>query len=480
MDEPDATAGTGVLGFHSLPVTDERETDLPVKGSLPEWLSGTLVRNGPGSFEAGEGSVDHWFDGLAMLTRYTFDEGRVRYGNRFLRTDSYSAAEAGEFSGGFATGESTLRERLWRLLRGDTYDNTNIIVERVGDGYLALTETPRWDRVDPTTLETLGDYEYDGPAANGQLFCAHLQYDPAADVHVTFDVEFGRQNQYHVFELPAPGERDVVASVPTERPSYMHSFALTPNYAVLTEFPFDVDPLAFLKVGRQGPFIENFEWRPEEGTTIHLIDRETGAVRQTRTDPMFGFHHVNAYEDGGDVVFDLETLPDATAVSTLDLSTLRSGNLDALAGRLDRYRVSNPGGTPTVERVERFAEGTGLPTVSPAIRLDEHRFVYAQKTDQPVTEWPRGIVKLDTATNDQQVWEGPGGCSEPIFVPRPGGNGEDDGVVLSVTLDTGAERSVLIVLDGETFEERARAPLPHALPYDFHGRFFPELTPGAE
>jgi len=97
-----------------------------------------------------------------------------------------------------------------------------------------------------------------------------------------------------------------------------------------------------------------------------------------------------------------------------------------------------------------------------------------------VTAWPRRIVKLDTATNNQQIWEGPGGCSEPIFVPRPGGNSEDDGVVLTVTLDPVAERSVLVVLDGESFEERARAPLPHALPYDFHGRFFPELTLGAE
>jgi beta,beta-carotene 9',10'-dioxygenase len=32
-----------------------------------------------------------------------------------------------------------------------------------------------------------------------------------------------------------------------------------------------------------------------------------------------------------------------------------------------------------------------------------------------------------------------------------------------------------VVLDGESMTERARAPLPHAVPFDFHGRFFPEL-----
>ncbi|MFB6244141.1 MAG: carotenoid oxygenase family protein, partial [Halobaculum sp.] len=50
----------------------------------------------------------------------------------------------------------------------------------------------------------------------------------------------------------------------------------------------------------------------------------------------------------------------------------------------------------------------------------------------------------------------------------------DAGVVLTVGLDTDAERSRLFVLDGQTMTERARADLPLALPFDFHGRFFPE------
>jgi beta-carotene 15,15'-monooxygenase len=53
---------------------------------------------------------------------------------------------------------------------------------------------------------------------------------------------------------------------------------------------------------------------------------------------------------------------------------------------------------------------------------------------------------------------------------------EDEGVVLSVALDTEAEHSWLLVLDGESFTERARAAIPHAIPFDFHGRFFPELS----
>ncbi|PSQ17058.1 beta-carotene 15,15'-monooxygenase, partial [Halobacteriales archaeon QS_8_69_73] len=85
-------------GFHSL--TEERTASLAVEGSLPGWLDGGLVRNGPGAFSVGGDTVDHWFDGLAMCYRFGFDPGNraggavdaadaVHYRNRFLETDAY-------------------------------------------------------------------------------------------------------------------------------------------------------------------------------------------------------------------------------------------------------------------------------------------------------------------------------------------------------------------------------------------------------
>src|SRR5438067_13688335 len=86
------------LGF----LTQEQETDrdqLPVRGALPSWLTGTLVRTGPAKFEVGEQQYRHWFDGLAMLHRFGFAGGRVSYANRFLRTRAYGAAtESGRIS----------------------------------------------------------------------------------------------------------------------------------------------------------------------------------------------------------------------------------------------------------------------------------------------------------------------------------------------------------------------------------------------
>lgn len=490
-------------GFHSL--DEERHTSLPVEGSLPGWLTGSLIRNGPGTFELADGdTVDHWFDGLAMCYRFTFDPGNraggsisdggdggdrgdaVHYRNRFLETDAYVDAQRGEFDGGFATGETTLRERLAGLL-SEPYDNTNIIVERIGDRYLALTESPRTVVIDPDDLGVLGHFQYDRSAPAGHLASAHLKRDPATGTLFNFETEFGRPNQYHVHALQDDGGRRHIGSVDTDAPAYMHSFALTPRYVILTEFPLRVNPLSFFKPGRQGPFIEQFEWQPERGTRMVVMERASGdVVAEPTTEAVFGFHHVNAFErkGGAEIVLDLETIPDTTAITELSLERLREGDLDAIAGRLERFTIDLGGvrGTDrydvenaSIHREMRYADGTALPTVSPARWCQPHRYIYAMSLDQPATEWAHGVLKYDVETDSVTEFDSGGDYfGEPIFVPGPG-DAEDDGVVLTVALDVEAERSRLLILDGSDLRERARIALPHAAPFDFHGRYFPEL-----
>ncbi|PSP73466.1 beta-carotene 15,15'-monooxygenase [Halobacteriales archaeon QS_3_64_16] len=506
------------MGFSSL--ESEVSTTLLVEGDIPTWLSGTLIRNGPGTFAVGEREVGHWFDGLAMLHAFSFGTGgekdgkqeesgdsELKYRNRFLETDAYRATQAGEFAGGFATGETTLRDRLKAFVIGEPYDNTNIVAERVGDKYLALTETPRWVEFDPRGLDTLGDVQYEGPKPSGQLSCSHTQRDPWTGELVNFEIEFGRRSAYHIYEMDAPSRRGHVVSIPVEEPGYMHSFALTPRFVVLTEFPLVVDPTRALKPGKQGPFIENFEWKPERGTRFFVIDRDRGEViAAPRTDAFFGFHHINAYEadstigsnrSSQELVIDLETVPDAEALGAASLSDLREGEMEIPGGSVERFRVRIDGrANATIDRTEIYGGATGLPTASPARWCREYQYAYAQGADQPMTDWPRALVKVDIESGEVKGFTDEGNyLGEPIFVPRPdpetsreddrehrfpvrsGGRelAEDDGVVLSVALDTEAEHSWLLVLDGESFTERARAAIPHAIPFDFHGRYFPEL-----
>ena len=82
------------------------------------------------------------------------------------------------------------------------------------------------------------------------------------------------------------------------------------------------------------------------------------------------------------------------------------------------------------------------------------------------------IAKVDIERGEHSSWE-EDGCfaGEPVFVPEPGAEGEDAGVLLSVVLDSRAETLFLLVLDAATLEERARAEVPHRIPLSFHGQF---------
>ena len=46
---------------------------LQVSGTIPSWLHGDYVRNGPGTFK----SMKHLFDGYGMIVKFSFKDGNV-------------------------------------------------------------------------------------------------------------------------------------------------------------------------------------------------------------------------------------------------------------------------------------------------------------------------------------------------------------------------------------------------------------------
>ena len=58
-------------------------------------------------------------------------------------------------------------------------------------------------------------------------------------------------------------------------------------------------------------------------------------------------------------------------------------------------------------------------------------------------------------------------------MPRPGGTDEDDGVLLSVVIDsTGEGASYLLILDGATLDEVARVAAPHVVNTGLHAHWY--------
>jgi beta,beta-carotene 9',10'-dioxygenase len=462
------------LGFSTL----DREVtvdELALTGALPSWLRGSLLRTGPAKFEAGAQRMRHWFDGLAMLHRFTIEDGRVSYGNRFLQSRAYRAARDQEriAYSEFATDPCrSLFKRVQTLFAPESTlsDNANVNVARLGERFVAMTETPLPVQFDPETLETAGVRPF---AAPGQLTTAHPHLDRASGGMLNYAAKLGARSSYRFFALQPPQGAEqsasprMIASLPVKEPAYMHSFGLTERWLVLAEFPLVVNPLALALSGR--PYIENYRWKPELGTRFTLVDRVSGeTVAGFRSEPCFAFHHVNAYEDGDEVVVDLCASGDAGVIEDLYLDRLRAGKPVASA-ELTRFRLRLSDRAVTRERL---ADGDiELPRVNYG-RCNERPYRYVWGVGNGPGGWFERIVKVDIDEGATLSWSEPG-CyaGEPVFVARPHAEDEDDGVLLSVVLDAGAGTSFMLVLDARDLGELARAQAPHHIPFGFHGQF---------
>ena len=457
------------LGFKTL--SDEVVLHgLPLEGEFPAWLEGTLVRNGPAQFEAGGRTVNHWFDGLAMLHAFSFAEGRVAYRNRFVRSAAYEGAQSGEISHAqFATDPCrSIFQRVASSFQGVDAANPNVNVVRMGDRFLALTETPIPVEFDPRTLETLGI----GPKtdhAPGQITVAHPHQDPVTGELVSYAAKLGPRTVYNVYsQRPGEGPR-VIASIPVREPAYMHSFGITENHAILTEWPLVVNPVTLGMGALRGrPFIQNYEWRPERGTRIQVVGLRDGSVRTCEADADFAFHHINAFERDGLLIMDVAAYGDPSVINDLYLDRLEAqASFPDIAFK--RITVDLDGGEVTTETL---ASGFELARIDYR-NHNGREYRYAYGLDRGDGAFLDTIQKIDLDTRDVSTWS-ERGCTpgEPVFVAAPGPAAEDHGVALSVVLDAERGRSFLLALDAASFTELGRAQVPHHIPFGFHGQHF--------
>ncbi len=463
----DAPARTARRGFDSL----ENEThveSLPVRGDLPPWLQGSLLRTGPAQWDVGDRSVNHWFDGLAMLHRFSFGDGQVSYANRFLQSKAYRAAkERGRIAySEFATDPCrSLFARVTAMFSPKLTDNANVNLVKLGERFISMTETPIPVEFDGRTLQTAG-VAYKPP---GMLTTAHPHVDRATRGMLNYAAKLGPRSSYRFFLVrPDSSKPEVIASKPVREPAYMHSFGLTERWLVLAEFPYVVNPISLALGGR--PYIENFRWKPELGTRFHLFDRATGeSAGPFEAEPRFGFHHVNSYEEDGEVVVDVAAFADAQIVEDLYLERLRDGKRPS-PNRLERFRISPGFGSVTTEHLTD--ESMELPRINYG-RCNERPYRYAWGVGlSPEGSWLDRLVKVDVVERGTRIWEESGSFpGEPVFVAAPDAEAEDEGVLLSVVLDGDRGSSFLLVLDARDLSELARAEVPHHIPFGFHGQF---------
>jgi beta,beta-carotene 9',10'-dioxygenase len=226
------------LGFTSL----DRETsvdELPVHGSVPSWLAGTLVRTAPAKFEVGGNALQQLDRRPRHAARLRFLRTAVSYRNRFLRSRTYrEAIEKGRISRReFATDPCrSLFGRVAAFFGPKLTDNANVSINKLADESVAFTETPLPIRFDPSTLQTLGVFDYQSDV-RGQLSIAHPHLDFGRRCSYSYVLEFGRRSEYRIFSIGWNANRqNVICSIPADKPAYMHSIGMADRYLFLAEF----------------------------------------------------------------------------------------------------------------------------------------------------------------------------------------------------------------------------------------------------
>lgn len=453
------------LGFTSM-ASEVRLPRLPIDGELPSWLHGVLLRNGPAQFEVGKRTFNHWFDGLAMLHAFAFGRGRVDYANRFLRSSAYRAwKDEGTIRySEFGTDPCrTAFSGVASIPILAPIPNANVSIEALARTFVAHTEIPIPVRFSSSTLKTLG---VTAQAPNGRLGTAHPHHDRTTGERFAYEVDLTPRYGYRVVS-DRGSKRRVLATIPREKPCYLHSFALTRRHLVLLEQPWVVDPASFLS-GEAKPIAEHYVWDPSLPAKLLVVDRRAGGLAaEIELDPMFVFHHINAFERDGRLVLDACVYEDAKVVDALALKRLRAADRRLPPVRPKRITVD------LAKRRARVEELAAVHFELPRIdydRVSRRPYRYAYGVGVRNGGFTDQLIKLDVAAREHRTWHErlcfPG---EPIFVPAPHRRAEDDGVLLSVVLDAASGTSFLLVLDAKTLSERARAAVPHHIPFGFHG-----------
>lgn len=463
----DWTSDDPHLGGNFAPVGQELDAaDLPViAGRIPADLSGAYMRNGPNPLFKPI-SFTYPLDGDGMIHAVYLDNGRARYRNRFVRTRGLAA----ERRAGRAIYGGLMRpvpvDPALAGADGDPGPFKNgafINVLRHGGHLLALNEaTPSYEMT--MELDTIGQWKAgtDKPIRMG----AHNRHHPRTGALFALAYSpFRPVVEFH--QIDAAGNLVKTLPVNLAAPAMIHDFVLTERHIVLLVCPAVFD-LAAAKAGQS-----MLQWRPGLGTRIGLIPIDgDGATVWLDADAFFVFHFANGFERGGHILIDYvrhDSFAVGYAPLTQNVPTLHRMDIDLASRAIRDVQISD-----MVTEFPRINDGLeALPT----------RYVFLPtrtdtlKLPHPPSATFNAMVKADTETGTLVHHDfGNRIAGEAVFIPRPGGNGEDDGYLAVFAFDPVNQTSDFVVLDAARIDADpvAVVRLPQRIPQGLHGNWIPK------
>jgi carotenoid cleavage dioxygenase-like enzyme len=510
-----------------------KEVPAVVCGHIPSWLNGSLLRVGPGKWDLKDGfSMNHYLDGCACITKMNIEDGKVSFSSRFLESDAYKKMLAHgkpvytEFgTKAHADPSKNLFTRFVNtIVPCDLTDNDISNIYAMQNEVYVATESCNIWRIDPKNLEAKNKLNLDKMV--GVSICGSHPHVDMDGVTYNLGASFLSGMKYHIMQIPPLPEKSeliedgaearaykkakILCTIPSSYKtcfSYTHSFAMTEHFIIFLEQPLLVNGFKLATCTPKGkPLQDCLEWHPEEPTRFHVIHKSTGNVYKVKyhSEALYHFHNINAYEDGEFIVLDVIAYDDAHVLDKYNLSLMRNNEWDSQCppvprrfvlplgdiadfkigsnlvkiDNCDAKAIKNEKGIIDLISEQLGPAGFELPIINKNYNARKYRYVYGSGVFEK-GYYANAISKLDLVTKQAELWKEsdtlfPG---EPVFIPKPGGMSEDDGVLLSVALEADQSKNhLLLVVDAKSMKELARVEMSRddiEIPTTIHGIFVP-------
>ena len=468
-----------------------------IEGEIPKELKGTLFRNGPGLLEIYGKKLNQFFDGDGLVYSTTFDgEGGVKFRHNFVGTKGFTDEQAAQqmlYKGAFAIGNPK-GDSFYNPFDFDVKNVANTGVVNWGGETYALWEGGKPHKMRSSDLGTVGEVEEVlGTKLRVPQMAAHYRIwegETEADKRlIGFSIESQpskfpwTSNSAAFYEWDAEGKSTVVNNfdVPNATFAFAHDCLVTENWYFLFQNPTSLNPQKLLTeyMFAECALAETICMVDGKSAILHCLPRTEKArkigQKAIELKPQFFFHHINAFErENGDIV--LDSLPWVFMDFSMNLDSVNPAFFNG-GSRVEYTRfVVDPVRETCKQTILNNRVGE-FPTMNNKFvgRKYTHAFSAGTVVKDDVKWGPNQCLVKHTSDPEsespvsEQVWYYGERCfvQEPIFAPRPGGTAEDDGWVLQVVNDAGAETSKLHIFEAQDI---AKGPVASIL---FEGEHLP-------
>ncbi len=468
---------------YSAPVRIEADVhDLEVIGRIPPELNGAYFRNSADPTYPPLHGTDIFLNGDGMVHSVRLENGHADLKTRYVRTAKFEL-------------ERKTRRAVFGAYRNPFTDapeaagtdsntaNTSMFWHH-GKLY-ALKESGRPYELDPRTLETLGERDFNG-TLKSQTFTAHPKLDPETGEAIAFAYNTAgvASDEIEIYTLDATG--DIARTEKFKAPycSMVHDFLVSRNHIAFVICPMVCD---WERVKRGEPY---WHWDATKKTMIGIIPRDEG-VRAIRwyTCPVVAMetHTFNAWEEssaqGTRLHLDhfvtgsgwLSQFPDIHNPEAKEKPPFGERWSFDLADPTDHFEIrrliNHIGEMPVIDsryamkRARHFWFGTFNPAFGPMLPIG-----------------PKGppftcLGHFDEAADKLNFYyAGPDSApEEPCFVPKNADAPEGEGWLLTMVGRRAENRTDLVILDALHLDRGpvAIVKFPCRVHEGFHGTFVP-------